>query len=306
MRKTKLIIIGFALLTTAVLAALYFFSQSTVMMNPAGEIGEQQRDLIVLAVGLMAIIVIPVFVLLFFIAWRYRAGNKRADYRPNWDHSAALETTWWGVPIVIIGILAVVTWQSSHALDPYRPIESEKKPLKIQVVALQWKWLFIYPEQKIASVNYARLPEDTPINFELTSDAPMNSFWIPALGSQVYAMSGMSTKLHLIANKTGIYPGSSANISGEGFAGMTFKAEVTSRESFDIWERSARSSAHTLDSLAYAELAKPSRSNQEMTYVLADTGLYDMIVHKYINPPATLPPGTEVKAESQRNHGGRE
>ncbi len=306
MHKTKLFIVGLMVLTVATLIALFFYAQTGVVMNPAGSIAASQRDLIILAVALMAIIVIPIFILLFFFAWKYRAQNKNADYRPDWDHSNALEAAWWGIPTIIIGVLAVVTWQSSHALDPYRPIESEKKPIKVQVVSLQWKWLFIYPEQKIASVNYLRLPEDTPINFELTSDAPMNSFWIPALGSQVYTMSGMSTKLHLIADKTGIYHGSSANISGEGFAGMTFNVEATSKKSFDIWARSVRSSAHTLDSLDYTELTKPSRNHPETTYALANAGLFDSIVHKYMHPPATTSPGAETKAQSQHEHGGRE
>ena len=164
----------------------------------------------------------------------------KAKHAPDWEHNYIAEYCWWGVPIVIIVILAVTTWKSSHDLNPFKPIESEKKPLAIQVVALHWKWLFIYPEQGIATVNFVQFPEKTPINFEITSDAPMNSFWIPQLGGQIYAMPAMRSKLHLIANEIGSFRGVSANISGKGFAGMTFTAKSSSEEDFDAWVQSGK------------------------------------------------------------------
>ena len=195
------------------------------VLDPKGFIAFEERDLLYITALLMLTVVVPVLVLAVVICWKYRAGNKKAKYEPEWDKSWALELVWWGFPCIIVALLSVLTVKSCLDLDPFKPLESDVKPLKIQVVALQWKWLFIYPEQKIATINFVQFPEKTPINFELTADAPMNSFWIPQLGGQIYAMPGMSTKLHLIANEAGSYRGSSSNISGNGFAGMIFTAK---------------------------------------------------------------------------------
>lgn len=233
-RKSKLaigVILGGA---ATALVVWYVLSHDIAVLNPEGLIGQKQRDLLIFATLLSMIVIVPVFVMTGLIAWRYRASNTKATYSPDWDHSRLFETIWWGVPIAIILVLGVVTWKSSHDLDPYRALDSDVKPLRVQVIAMQWKWLFIYPEQEIASVNYLQIPEKTPINFEITADAPMNAFWIPKLGSQVYAMNGMTTKLHLIANNQGTYRGSSANISGEGFADMVFSTVATSKDDFDI------------------------------------------------------------------------
>lgn len=256
------------------------------VLNTQGLIANKQRDLILFTVILSLVVVVPVFALLAVIAWRFRASNTKAKYRPEWDHSHALEFIWWGLPFFIIVILSVVIWTSSHALDPYKPLESDKKPVIVQVVALQWKWLFIYPELGVASVNEVNFPIDTPVNFKITADAPMNSFWIPSLGGQVYAMSGMSTKLHLMAENVGDYKGVSANISGKGFAGMKFVAHAQTDKGFDAWLRSAKQSDKKLSEATYEELVKPTENVPVATYVLAEPDLYDTIVNKYMGHSA--------------------
>jgi cytochrome o ubiquinol oxidase subunit II len=260
-----------------------FLSQANIpVLETSGQVAGKQRDLIIFTVILSLVVVIPVFALLFGIAWRFRAGNTKASYKPDWDGNKLLEAVWWGLPFIIIVILSVVIWISSHELDPYRPLSSDKKPVVVQVVALQWKWLFVYPEQGIATVNQLQFPVDTPVNFTITSDAPMNSFWIPSLGGQVYAMSGMSTKLHLQADKVGSYNGSSANISGKGFAGMKFVARATSQTDFDSWVQGVKKNADKLDKGGYERLAKPTENTPQKAYVLVDDDLYDTIIMKYM------------------------
>jgi len=281
-RKAKLVIGCVLGLIGLAAVGLFVFTHDLAVLQPEGVVGEKQRDLIVIATALCLIVIIPVFLMTFGIAWKYRASNTKATYQPDWDHSKVFETIWWGVPIAIILVLGIITWQSSHALDPYRPLDSEVKPVRVQVIALQWKWLFIYPDEGIATANYLQIPEKTPINFEITADAPMNAFWIPKLGSQVYAMSGMTTKLHLIANHEGEYQGSSANISGEGFADMNFKVKATSRADYDSWVHSIRGKGEHLMQHTYDSLAKPTVLAEPRTYSLHDTGLYDRVVMKYM------------------------
>jgi cytochrome o ubiquinol oxidase subunit 2 len=257
------------------------------VLSPKGTIADKQRNLIIFTSLLSLIVVIPVFIMLFGFAWKYREGNKKADYKPDWDHNRVAETIWWVLPCVIIAVLSVITWQTSHSLDPYKALDSSVKPLKVQVVALQWKWLFIYPDQQVASVNTLHIPKNTPIDFEITADAPMNSFWIPSLGGQVYAMSGMSTQLHLQADTIGSYDGSSANISGKGFAGMKFKAEVTSQDDFTTWWQDARASQNLMNESEYAKLVTPTENVKPATFALMQPSLYDTIVAKYMNQPVT-------------------
>lgn len=254
------------------------------ILQPEGAIASQQRDLLYMATGLMLLVVVPVFILTIVIPWKYRAGNKKATHEPEWDHNRVLEAVWWGFPLLIIVVLAIYTYMSSHQLDPYKQLESNTPPVKVQVIALQWKWLFIYPEHGVAVVNELDIPEKTPINFQITSDAPMNSFWIPSLGGQVYAMTGMTTKLHLIADKTGTYNGSSSNLSGEGFAGMKFKALSMSETDFNNWVQTVKRSSPSLNEAMYNELAKPSKNNKVETFVLEDKDLYDTIIMKYMAP----------------------
>lgn len=281
-KKLKVIIFAALLLGVAVAVVLFFKTFNVPVLNPQGEIADRQRGLIIFTLILSAVVVIPVFTMLGIFAWKFREGNQKANYRPNWDDNKLLESIWWGIPCLIILVLSIVTWRTSHELDPYRALDSNVKPLNVQVVALQWKWLFIYPDQNVASVNLLEIPEKTPVNFKLTSDAPMNSFWIPSLGSQVYAMSGMSTQLHLMADTTGDFKGSSANISGKGFADMAFTARSASRADFDAWVQSAKKTGSGLDADSYEKLAKPGTEKQPLFYRLDDSQLYNKIIMKYM------------------------
>src|SRR6186713_1409043 len=232
-----------------VLTAAMLSGCNSVLLNPSGSIAAQQSHLIVQSTVLMLLIVIPVIALTVVFAWRYRQSNKEATYSPDWDHSTQLELAIWAAPLLIIIALGAITWISTHTLDPYRPltrldakrqISPETKPLVVEVVALDWKWLFIYPEQGIATVNELAAPVDVPISFKITASSVMNSFFIPALAGQIYAMPGMETKLHAVINKPGEFEGFSANYSGAGFSGMRFKFHGLSKGDFDQWVEKAK------------------------------------------------------------------
>lgn len=265
-----------------------FFSfveaNDTAIFAPKGMIALQERNLIITTTLLMLIVVIPVFVLTFFFAWKYRATNKHAKYTPDWANNETLEAIWWAIPGVIILVLAVITWKSTHELDPYKPLRSDVKPITIQVVALDWKWLFIYPELQIATVNLVEFPLGTPVNFEITADAPMNSFWIPALGGQIYAMPGMKTQLHLIATDAGSYTGTSANFSGPGFSDMKFTAKSVTQSEFLEWAYAVKSASSTLAYDEYTRLSLPSEHQPVSLYSSVAPGLYDKIIMKYMAP----------------------
>jgi cytochrome o ubiquinol oxidase subunit 2 len=287
-RKNKgrfTIVLAFAVLLGA---AFYLSSVNIPVLQPAGEVGLKERNLIYISLLLAVIVVVPVFIMLFLFSWKYHEGNKHAKYSPNFDSNRKLESIWWGVPFVIIFILSIITWNSSHDLDPFKPLSAASKPVNVQVVALQWKWLFIYPDYNVASVNFLQIPTHTPVNFEITSDAPMNSFWIPQLGGQIYAMSGMSTHLHLMADKPGNYAGRSANISGKGFSGMTFTTRAGSQNDFNNWLTNVRQKNSNLNLAAYNQLAQPSENNPASYYSSVDSDLYDGIVSKYIAPDAHM------------------
>ncbi len=290
-RAPIVLVVSILLFIAIVLVAVWFLAGKNIaVFNSAGTIADQQRELIIFASLLSLVVVLPVFGLTFYVAWKYRASNKKARYEPNWDHNTKLESLWWGIPLALIVVLSVITWVSSYRLDPFRPIASNEKPLEVQVVALQWKWLFIYPEQNMATVNFVQFPEDRPVNFTITSDAPMNSFWIPQLGGQMYAMSGMSTQLYLMADQPGEYRGSSANISGEGFADMVFTAKSSTQADFDAWVDQVKSSPDKLDMRAYQTLALPSTTEPSTAYATVDSGLYDDIVKQFM--PHSQPSGT--------------
>lgn len=227
------------------------------LLLPSGSIGIAERDLMLHTIFLMLIVVIPVFILIIFIAWHYRADNTKAAYTPNWENSKMEELIWWSVPLEIVLVLAALTWSSTHELDPSKVIAHPEQPMVVQVVALPWKWLFIYPEQGVASVNELAIPADRSIEFQITADAPMNSFWIPALGGQMYAMTGMTTMLHLMAPTPGEFEGLSANYSGEGFAQMRFKARAMNASDFDAWVANAKQ-APMLTQQEYQTLRQPS------------------------------------------------
>lgn len=261
------------------------FKGNIAMLWPKGAIAIKERNLLFVVQILMLIIVLPVFFLFFVFSWIYRATNLRTNYAPDWEHSTTADVVWWGLPCAIVLVIGILTWVYTYKLDPYKPIVSEKKPVTIQAVALQWKWLFIYPEENIASMNFIQFPEKTPIRFIITADAPMNSLWIPELGGQIYAMPKMRTELNLIADVPGEFRGCSANISGIGFAGMHFIAKASSDAEYEEWLKTAKQSQHPLNFKVYEELAKPSQNDPVTTYVLKENDLFDQIIMKYMMPP---------------------
>ncbi len=273
------------------------------ILSPKGPIAAQQKTLIITAILLMLVAVIPAFVMLAVVVYKYRAG-KNNSYTPDWENNATIKFIIWALPSLVILALAVIIWKSSPALDPYKPIISNVKPITIQVVALQWKWLFIYPDENIATVNYIEFPEKTPINFQLTADAPMNSFWIPQLGGQMYAMAGMKTQLHLMADQQGEFAGRAAEISGQGFAGMKFMAKASSQADFDQWVRSVRQGANVLDSEndldmnEYNRLSQPSENNPVVFYASTEKNLYNSVIMKFM-APAELKDNKDTRIESK-------
>lgn len=303
--KNKIkIIVALSLVIGAIIGSYYIFKGfNFAVLNPAGEVAQKQKDLIYFTLALSLIVVVPVFIMTFVFAWKYRASNAKSTYMPEWDSNKKLEFVWWAIPIAIILVLSIVTWKTSHSLDPYKKLESTTKPLTVQVVALDWKWLFIYPEQKVASINELNIPTNTPINFEITADAPMNSFWIPQLGGQIYAMAGMQTKLHLIADRPGVYKGSSANLSGQGFAGMDFNTNATSRTEFELWAKKTNSTSSVLGWEEYQKLAEPTSNNPVSVYALNDNKLYNEIIMKYMNPTFKGSSNVGENTEMKEMHG---
>ncbi|WP_414446895.1 ubiquinol oxidase subunit II [Burkholderia sp. 22PA0099] len=253
------------------------------VLDPKGSVGVAEKALIWTSTWVMLIVVIPVILLTLFFAWRYRASNRSATYAPKWSHSTAIEVVIWTIPTLIILYLGILTWNTSHELDPYKPLESNVKPINVEVVALDWKWLFIYPDLGIATVNQLAIPVGTPVNFRITSDSVMNSFFIPQLGTQIYAMAGMQTRLHLIADEAGDYAGLSANYSGQGFSDMKFRTLAQSQGDFDAWVQKVRASQQSLDMTEYATVAKPSEKDPVRFFSTIDPRLFNNIVGKYNN-----------------------
>lgn len=275
------------------------------VLMPSGKIAAEQLKLLYFTLALSLLVVLPVFTMLGLFAYRYREGRDN-DYKPEWDGSTKLEVLWWGIPIIIIAVLSVVTWQSSHNLDPYKPIASDKEALEVQVVALQWKWLFIYPQYNLATINELPLPVDRPVHFTLAADAPMSGFWIPSLGSQIYSMNGMSSELNLIANKVGEFNGYNTNINGEGYAKMTFKARVMPEVDFTSWTiaapQKAEATGERMDKTTYDTLSKPSLMPTPKTYHLTTPDLYDTIVAKYMGHGSSGNDTSETQNMSGMDH----
>jgi cytochrome o ubiquinol oxidase subunit 2 len=264
-----------------------------VVMAPSGDIAAQQRDLIVISTVLMLLIIVPVMALTVFFAWRYRASNKEATYKPDWNHSTGLELVIWAAPLLIIIALGALTWMGTHLLDPYRkldriasgkPVPATTRPLEVEVVALDWKWLFIYPEQGIATVNELAAPVDRPIHFKLTSSSVMNSFYIPALAGQIYAMPAMQTRLHAVINRPGRYQGFSANYSGAGFSGMRFSFLGMSEGDFEGWVAKNKESEARLDRAAYLQLERPSENVAVQRFGATEPRLFDAIRNLCVQP----------------------
>lgn len=260
------------------------FKEHIDLLFPGGLIALKERNLLFISQVLMLLVIIPVYILTFIFSWIYRFDNPKGKYDPDLVDSNLAEVIWWGFPLIITIIISVITWIHTYELDPFRPIKSDKKEMTIQVVALQWKWLFIYPEENIASVNFFQVPVNTPIHFEITSDAPMNSFWIPGLGGQIYAMPKMKTDLYLIADEADDYRGSSANISGEGFAGMHFIARASQEEDYKKWVDKAKKAPSSLDWKSYEKLAAPSENNPVELFQLKDRDLFHQVIMKFMTP----------------------
>ncbi len=256
---------------------------STILLfDPKGPIGEAERFVIIAAIVLMLIVLIPVFIMGCWFPRKYRASNTESTYMPKWSHSAKIEFLMWAVPIAIVTALAILAFTSTHSLDPYKPIHSADKPINIEAVSQDWKWLFIYPDQDIATVNEITFPVNVPVSFKLTSDTVMTSFFIPQLGSQIYAMAGMQTRLHLLADKPGAYAGHNQQLSGRGYADMHFTAHAVSREEFESWVQKVRQAPEKLDLDRYERLAKPSVGYHPVTYFSSvKPDLFEYILRKF-------------------------
>jgi cytochrome o ubiquinol oxidase subunit 2 len=280
-RAVRRIILGLASLAAVI--ALLLQGKNVALFNPKGLIAQEQLNLMFIAVGLMLVLGIPALYILYFTAWKYRESNNKAKHEPNIRHSRFLDLGMWLIPGGLAVVLALIMIPATHKLEPNKSIAADAKPLTIQVVAMQWKWVFIYPEQNIATVNFVQIPEDTPVKFELTADeAPMTSFWIPNLGGMLYAMTGHNNQLNLIADTPGDYPGSSAEINGEGFAGMKFTARASSQGDFDKWLQKAKRSPAVLDTAEYDKLLKPSENNPTALYSATEADIYDTVLKKYM------------------------
>lgn len=282
------------LLTAALVLLIPFLGGcDMVVMQPSGDIAVQQANLILISTILMLLIIVPVMALTIYFAWKYRASNKGADYAPDWDHSARLEIVIWSAPLAIIIVLGTITWISTHKLDPYRPLDridaarpipAGIKPLTVEVVALDWKWLFIYPDYGVATINELAAPVDVPISFKITASSVMNSFYVPALAGQVYAMTGMETKLHAVINREGEYEGFSANYSGHGFSHMRFAFHGLSQEKFDGWVAKVRAEGATLGRREYLEIERPSQRDPVRHFGSVDAQLYTAILNMCVDP----------------------
>jgi len=252
-----------------------------VLLHPKGPIGETERYVILVAFALMLLVVIPVIIMVFWFPWKYRAANTKADYAPKWNFSAKIESVIWLIPLVIVTSLAVLVWSTTYHLDPYKPIASEAKPLRIEAVSLDWKWLFIYPDQNIAVVNQLVFPANVPLHFTITSDTVMTAFFIPQLGSQIYAMPGMQTQLHLLANEPGTFTGQNQQLSGEGYAYMHFQAMAVSPDEFNTWVDTSRTSPDKLDLQRYLKLAEPTNGYPVTTYSAVSPELFRYILGRH-------------------------
>jgi cytochrome o ubiquinol oxidase subunit 2 len=248
------------------------------VLDPKGPIADAERELLMNSVAIMLVVVVPVIVATLGFAWWYRASNPRATRALDVAYEGRIEFVTWSIPALIVILLGGVSWIGSHQLDPRDPITASSPPLRVDVVALDWKWLFIYPEQGIATVNQLVLPTGTPVQFRLTSATVMNSFFVPQLGSQIYTMSGMETHLHLLADSPGEYPGISANFSGDGFADMRFTVKAVTPSDFAAWVKQASSTGPALDDAGYAALAKPSEAVPQATYRAVKPKLFEHIL----------------------------
>lgn len=251
------------------------------LFDPKGPVADGVLRLTIICVSVMLIVVVPVIIMSVYFPYKFRSTNKETDYKPNWEHSTKIEIVVWTVPILIISVLAYFTYVSSHELDPRRALESDNEKMVIQVVAMDWKWLFIYPEEEIATVNELAIPVNTPVEFLITSDTVMNSFFIPHLGSQIYAMTGMENRMNLMADEIGEYPGLSANYSGAGFSGMKFMTLSKSDEDFASWVESVKNSPQALDDANFKQLQTQSYDNKPEHFNAVSPLLFNNIIKRF-------------------------
>jgi len=263
----------------------------SALLDPRGPVGRAEKIILTNSVAIMLAIVVPTIIATLAFAWWFRASNKRATYLPEWEFSGRIELVVWSIPIMVILLLGGVTWISSRDLDPARPLQSDHEPIDIQVVSLDWKWLFIYPQQGVAAVNELVVPAGVPLHFTLTSASVLNTFFVPQLGSMIYTMNGMATELHLHADQPGDYLGLSAHFSGDGFSDMNFRVRALAPAEFDAWARSTRSAGKPLDSANYAALMRQSIEATPLRYAAVEAGLFDRIVRQ------ALPPGPGPELE---------
>lgn len=255
------------------------------MLNPKGIIAYEQRKLFFDTLALMLIVVLPVIIMSITFVYHYQVSHRTRDYKPNWGHNFYLEILWWGIPFLIILVLGIMTWKKTHELDPYRRITGhDQKPMLIQVIALPWKWLFIYPEQNIATVNYLEIPLGQQVEYWITADnVPMSAFFIPQLGSQIYAMAGMRTRLHLLANQTGVYDGLNTQYNGDGFSDMHFEVHVVEPKELKQWFAQVKKSPNQLTSAAYNQLLYSSITDKPKLFSGIENQLFDKVTMTYMN-----------------------
>jgi cytochrome o ubiquinol oxidase subunit 2 len=294
MRDVKALVINFKLINRAVwllLLSIIMLSlqgcelNSVGILNPKGIIAYHERKLFFDTLALMLIVVLPVIVMSLAFVYHYQASHRIRDYAPNWSHSYFLESIWWGIPCAIIVILAVITWKKTHELDPYQPIAgATQPPLVIQAIALPWKWLFIYPEQNIATINYLELPVGRPVEFMMTTDnVPMSALFIAQLGSQIYAMAGMRTRLNLMASSTGEFFGQNTQYNGGGFSDMNFPVHAVTPEEMQTWINSVKQSKQALSAAVYQQLLVPSKADKPAYYAGVEPALFDNVIHLYMH-----------------------
>lgn len=289
MRKIKFlsVILGIVIAWLAIIFVLA--SENSLVLHPKGIVAQKELELIITNIVLMLIIIVPTYILLFTVVYKYCIKKEGANHEPDHSFGTLGELLMWGVPSVIVFVMAIVNWKATHNLNPYKPLESDLKPLTIQVVAMDWKWLFIYPELGIASLNYFHIPERTPIHLKLAADgSPMNSFWIPQLSGQIYSMTGMTTQLYLMAEGPGDYMGRAVEINGKGYADMTFAVKSSPLKEFEAWVSESKRSTLHLTEDSYNELVQPSVNKSIIIFSEVEEGLYHKIIHKYMYPTNSI------------------
>jgi cytochrome o ubiquinol oxidase subunit 2 len=269
------------------------------VLDPAGPVSAQEKQILINSTAIMLAIIVPTMIATVVVAWWFRRSNTKAAYRPDWEYSGAIELVVWSIPAMTVMLLGGIAWIGSHDLDPARPLKSSVPPLNVEVVSLDWKWLFIYPDQGVATVNQLVVPAGTPVNFRITSATVWNVFWAPQMGTMIYAMPRMQTRLNLQSNRQGLSWGRSAHFSGDGFSGMEFQVHSLPPQQFAAWAQGARGKGPALDGRGFADLSKPSSYVKPMTYGAVAPGLFDAVVMgraPQLHLPITAPPEIQASA----------